>query len=178
MAPRTAKLELLATTDPLTDAHNRRFLLARAKIEMALAKRQSHTVSMVMFDIDHFKRINDSLGHNVGDRVLVVLSEAVRQELRLGDSFARVGGDEFVLLLPGPDAVQAWLVAQRLRVVLESLEVRPSSELLHITASFGVAALNAEVCTVDALYVAADKAPRTQAETVWWPVLCLLHPPS
>ena len=74
VAQRTAELERLATTDPLTDAHNRRFLLARAEIEIAMAKRQSHAVSMVMFDIDHFKHINDSHGHNVGDRVLVCLS--------------------------------------------------------------------------------------------------------
>jgi diguanylate cyclase (GGDEF)-like protein len=114
---------------------------------------------MVMFDIDHFKRINDSHGHNVGDRVLVALSQAVRQELRLGDTFARVGGEEFVMLLPRSDAAQAWLVAQRLRAMIESLEIRVRDDLaLNITASFGVATTDAQTSSVDALYVAADTA--------------------
>jgi diguanylate cyclase (GGDEF)-like protein len=156
---RTTELERLATTDPLTDAHNRRFLMARAEIEIALARRQSHTVSLVMFDLDHFKRINDNHGHNVGDRVLVELSRAVRQELRLGDTFARVGGEEFVMLLPRSDAAQAWLVAERLRTMFEALSIRIDSDLvLHITASFGVATTDAKTHTVDALYVAADTA--------------------
>ena len=159
VAQRTAELERLATTDPLTDAHNRRFLLARAEIEIAMAKRQSHAVSMVMFDIDHFKHINDSHGHNVGDRVLVCLSHAVGQELRLGDTFARVGGEEFVLLLPRSDAEQAWQVAQRLRAMMEALQIRAGNDLvLHITASFGVATLDANTSTVEALYEAADRA--------------------
>ena len=159
VARRTAELERLATTDPLTDAHNRRFLMARAEIEMGLAKRQAHKVSMVIFDIDHFKRVNDSHGHNVGDRVLVALSEAVRHELRLGDTFARVGGEEFVLLLPHSDADQAWLVASRLRAVIEALDIHAGPDLvLHITASFGVATLDAQINSVDALYVAADTA--------------------
>lgn len=159
VAQRTVELERLATTDALTDAHNRRFLMARAEVEMALAARQSHAVSMVMFDIDHFKRINDSHGHNVGDRVLVALSQAVRAELRLGDTFARVGGEEFVMLLPRSDAAQAWLVAERLRAMVEGLAVDAGNGLvLHITASFGVSTSGSATSSVDALYVAADQA--------------------
>jgi diguanylate cyclase (GGDEF)-like protein len=159
VAQRTAELERLATTDALTDAHNRRFLMARAGIEIAQAQRQSHAVSLVMFDIDHFKHVNDSHGHNVGDRVLVALSNAVRQELRLGDTFARVGGEEFVMLLPRSDADQAMLVAQRLRSMVEALKIQADEDLvLHITASFGVATLSPAIGTVDALYVAADTA--------------------
>ena len=156
---RTAELERLATTDALTDTHNRRFLMARAEIELALAKRQSHAVSMVMFDIDHFKRVNDSHGHNVGDRVLVALTQAVKKEMRLGDTFARVGGEEFVMLLPHLDAEQARQVAERLRTMLEALEIHAGPGLvLHITASFGVATLSARISTVEALCVAADTA--------------------
>lgn len=156
---RTAELERLATTDSLTDAYNRRFLLDRAEIEMALAKRQGHGLSMLTFDIDHFKRINDSHGHSVGDQVLVALCQQVRQGLRLGDTFARVGGEEFVLLLPHSDTEQAWQAAQRLRAVVEALDIRVSDGLaLHITASFGVATMDSHLDTVDALYVAADRA--------------------
>jgi diguanylate cyclase (GGDEF)-like protein len=159
VAQRTAELERLATTDALTDAHNRRFLMHRAEIEIALARRQQHAVSMVMFDIDHFKQVNDSHGHQVGDRVLVALSQAVTQELRLGDTFARVGGEEFVLLLPRSDAEQAWQVAKRLRAMLEALDIPAAQGLvLHITASFGVATLQPHTSGVDALYEAADSA--------------------
>jgi diguanylate cyclase (GGDEF)-like protein/PAS domain S-box-containing protein len=159
VAQRTLELERLATTDPLTDAHNRRFLMVRAEIEIAQAKRQGHSVSMVMFDIDHFKRINDSHGHIAGDRVLVALSHAVRKEMRLGDTFARVGGEEFVLLLPQSDPEQALQVAERLRRMIEELEIDAGAGLtLRITSSFGVATQGQTVDTVDALYLAADTA--------------------
>ena len=159
VASRTLELERLATTDPLTDAHNRRFLLARAEIEMAQARRQGSALSIVMFDIDHFKRINDTHGHIAGDRVLVALSHAVRKEMRLGDTFARVGGEEFVLLLPQSDAEQALQVAERLRRMIEELEIDAGSALvLRITSSFGVATLTPKIDGVDALYLAADTA--------------------
>ena len=159
VAQRTLELERLATTDPLTDAHNRRFLMVRAEIEIAQAKRLAHSVSMVMFDIDHFKRINDSHGHIAGDRVLVALSHAVRKEMRLGDTFARVGGEEFVLLLPQSDQEQALQVAERLRRMIEELAIDAGAGLtLRITSSFGVATQGQTVDTVDALYLAADTA--------------------
>jgi diguanylate cyclase (GGDEF)-like protein/PAS domain S-box-containing protein len=159
VARRTAALEHLATTDPLTDAHNRRFLMDRAEIEIALARRQSHGLSLVMFDIDHFKRINDSHGHSVGDQVLVTLSRAVQGEMRAGDTFARIGGEEFVMLLPRADAAQALRVAERLRVLIASLEIGTvKGDTLRITSSFGVASLAPQVNSVDALYVASDTA--------------------
>jgi diguanylate cyclase (GGDEF)-like protein/PAS domain S-box-containing protein len=159
VASRTMELERLATTDPLTDAHNRRFLMARAEIEMAQARRQGSALSIVMFDIDHFKRINDTHGHIAGDRVLVALSRAVSKEMRLGDTFARVGGEEFVLLLPQSDADQAFHVAERLRRMISELEIDAGNALrLRITSSFGVATLNSSVDGVDALYLAADTA--------------------
>lgn len=159
VSQRTSELERLATTDGLTDTHNRRFLMARAEIEIALALRNGHAVSLVMFDIDHFKHVNDSHGHNVGDRVLVALCQAVKQDMRLGDTFARIGGEEFVMLLPHTDAEQASQVAERLRLMLEALEIKAGRALLlHITASFGVASLSPRNDTVEALYTAADAA--------------------
>jgi diguanylate cyclase (GGDEF)-like protein len=133
--------------------------MARAEIEMAQARRQGSALSIVMFDIDHFKRINDTHGHIAGDRVLVALSRAVSKEMRLGDTFARVGGEEFVLLLPQSDADQALQVAERLRRMIEELQIVAGSALvLRITSSFGVATLNPSVDGVDALYLAADTA--------------------
>jgi diguanylate cyclase (GGDEF)-like protein/PAS domain S-box-containing protein len=159
VSSRTLELERLATTDPLTDAHNRRYLMGRAEIEIAQARRQDNELSMVMFDIDHFKRINDSHGHSAGDRVLVAMSRAVHHEMRLGDTFARVGGEEFVLLLPQSDAAQALQVAERLRRMIEELEIDGGGALvLRITSSFGIATLCETVNSVDALYMAADTA--------------------
>jgi diguanylate cyclase (GGDEF)-like protein len=114
---------------------------------------------MVMFDIDFFKRINDSHGHISGDRVLVALSQAVRKEMRLGDTFARVGGEEFVLLLPQSDAAQALLVAERLRHMIAHMDIQAGADLvLRITSSFGVATRTQTLDGVDALYLAADTA--------------------
>jgi diguanylate cyclase (GGDEF)-like protein/PAS domain S-box-containing protein len=159
VAQRTVELERLATTDPLTDAHNRRYLMGRTEVEISQARRQATPLSIVMFDIDHFKRINDNHGHAAGDRALVVLSHAVQKEMRLGDTFARVGGEEFVLLLPQSDAEQSLQVAERLRRMIEELEIDAGDALVMcITSSFGVATLSPEVDGVDALYMAADAA--------------------
>jgi diguanylate cyclase (GGDEF)-like protein/PAS domain S-box-containing protein len=159
VAQRTVELERLATTDPLTDAHNRRYLMGRTEVEISQARRQATPLSIVMFDIDHFKRINDNHGHAAGDRALVVLSHAVQKEMRLGDTFARVGGEEFVLLLPQSDAEQSLQVAERLRRMIEELEIDAGDALvMRITSSFGVATLSPKVDGVDALYMAADAA--------------------
>ncbi len=159
VAQRTIELERLATTDPLTDAYNRRFLMGRAEIEVAQARRSGSALSIVMFDIDHFKRINDNHGHASGDRVLVALSHAIRNEMRLGDTFARVGGEEFVLLLPQSDAEQALQVAERLRQMIEELHIQDGAgPVQRITCSWGVATLNQHFDDVDALYQAADTA--------------------
>ncbi|MEY4345000.1 MAG: hypothetical protein RL032_832 [Pseudomonadota bacterium] len=159
VALRTADLERQATTDPLTGAFNRRYWLRRADIEIASAKRQQSDLSMVMLDIDHFKRINDKYGHPTGDLVLVHLCAAVQGELRLGDTLARIGGEEFVLLLPQTDEIHAVQVAERIRVLLESMELSAMDlTRFRFTASFGVATLSSAVNDVDGLLSVCDAA--------------------
>ncbi len=159
VAERTAELQRLATTDSLTGIHNRRYWLQRAEIEVAQARRQQSALSMVMFDIDHFKHINDAFGHPSGDRVLVRLCQVVQAELRLGDTFARIGGEEFMLLLPQSDLTHALQVAQRVRARLEALELSAIDHRpLRFTASFGVVAFNPQCNTVEALMTGADSA--------------------
>jgi diguanylate cyclase (GGDEF)-like protein/PAS domain S-box-containing protein len=159
VSERTQALEKLATTDPLTGTYNRRFLMDRAEIEIALAKRQSYDLSLVMLDIDWFKSVNDTYGHSVGDRVLILLCDTVKRELRLGDMLARIGGEEFVMLLPHANLATAQQVAERLRTQVAGLTLlQDSGAVLQFTSSFGVATMNDSIATVDELLKAADQA--------------------
>ena len=133
------ELERLATTDPLTGLSNRRVFLDRAHEATARAIRHDRAVSVVMIDIDHFKSINDSHGHEVGDRVLMGIASALRQALRNEtDLVARFGGEEFAILLPETSIAGASLLAERLRIVVENLMVETERGVIRFTASFGV----------------------------------------
>jgi diguanylate cyclase (GGDEF)-like protein/PAS domain S-box-containing protein len=156
---RTADLERLATTDPLTGFFNRRYWMKRAEIEIASAQRQSAPLSIVMLDIDHSKRINDKFGHPTGDLVLVNLCTEVQKILRTGDTFARIGGEEFVLLLPRADEAFAVQVAERVRALLASMVVRATDQTsFSFTASLGVATLSTADQTIDSLLANVDSA--------------------
>jgi diguanylate cyclase (GGDEF)-like protein len=159
VAQRTEELERLATTDPLTGVFNRRYWMKRAEIEIASAQRQRTSLSMVMLDIDNFKHINDRYGHPTGDLVLVKLCEAVQGVLRLGDTFARIGGEEFVLLLPQTGEVLAIQVAERIRTLVSSIAVCAiDKSQFGVTASFGVASLSNTFNDLESLISNCDAA--------------------
>lgn len=141
---RRREKELLAQagTDELTGVANRRAFLERADDEISRALRYGHTLSLVMIDIDHFKQVNDTHGHAAGDAALVRMVEACRPGLREHDVLARLGGEEFVILLPHTDAARAVLVAERLRAAVESAPVDTAAGLFHITISLGSATLH------------------------------------
>ncbi|MGE6742708.1 diguanylate cyclase [Allorhizobium pseudoryzae] len=126
-----------ASSDPLTGLHNRRWLAERIPVEQARAAREKSPLSAILFDLDHFKQINDRHGHDTGDHVLMAVSEAVRDSLRRYDIAARIGGEEFCLILPRTSKQEATVIAERLRQTFEVLVVKP---LPHgrVTASFGV----------------------------------------
>ncbi len=157
---RTRELELLSTTDPLTGARNRRYLMGQAALEIARAQRYGHPLSCLLFDIDHFKRVNDNHGHDVGDRVLVTMCLAVQSMLRPADTLARYGGEEFVVLLPDTDLEQARHAAERIRVAMETMAipVADPNAPLRVTVSIGVAMLSVLNADADALFKAADAA--------------------
>lgn len=138
VAMRTAELERLAMIDPLTGAGNRRHLEARAEAECANAQRNGTALALITFDLDHFKCINDTWGHSAGDEVLREVVELARQYLRPHDFLARIGGEEFVILLPGADLAAASLVAERLQAGVAALQVATSQGAIALTASFGV----------------------------------------
>lgn len=144
-----------ATTDSLTGLGNRRWLGERMAEEQARARRQPEPLSIVVFDLDRFKDINDRHGHDVGDKVLMTVGETVRDCLRPYDLAARLGGEEFCVVLPRTGSKEALAIAERLRNGLADSVVSP---LLRggITASFGVYEGTAEARLHDML-AAADR---------------------
>lgn len=152
------KLQALAHLDPLTGLSNRRDFEARALYELARAQRHRRPLSVLSLDVDHFKRINDSHGHDVGDEVLRVLAGVARQELREHDLLARFGGEEFVALLPDTALDEALVVAERLRGVLGACQVPMDGGAVRFTISAGVAQLADDGSGLVSLLKAADKA--------------------
>lgn len=149
------RLEELASIDPLTAVSNRRHFLELASPEISRAKRQGLPLAVIMLDIDFFKSVNDRFGHEVGDKVLVALAASIRGALRGGDIFARLGGEEFVLMLPGQDFPEAVRLAERLRELIAQNEVPGSGT--HITVSAGVAGLENDSDEIDDLLRRADR---------------------
>lgn len=130
------ELRALSVTDSLTGIHNRRYFQERLTTEMARVERGGGELSVIMLDIDHFKRINDQHGHAVGDRVLQAVCERIGHRLRRTDVFCRLGGEEFMVLCPNIDGQQAYGVALEL---WQGLRSTPIDDVGIVTASFGIA---------------------------------------
>jgi diguanylate cyclase (GGDEF)-like protein len=128
--------------DALTRAHNRRYLVDRLKSEAAYSRRHATKLSLIIFDVDHFKKVNDTYGHLAGDDVLREVAALVSRMIRTEDVFARFGGEEFIVLARGIGYASAGLFAERIRVAVENLEVASEDAVLHVTISLGYAALD------------------------------------
>lgn len=152
------KLHRLAHTDVLTGVSNRRHFETQAQREVVRAQRHGEPLSLLILDVDHFKRINDTHGHDVGDDVLKVLAAMAAQELREHDLLARFGGEEFVALLPNTGLDGALIVAERLRAVLGACQVAVDEETVQFTVSVGVAQLADGAADLGVMIKAADKA--------------------
>ncbi len=126
-------------TDPLTGVLGRRGYEERLAQEFDRFRRYGHTVSLIVFDVDHFKQINDRFGHITGDRCLKAIARYIQSIIRKTDALARYGGDEFVLVLPGIDANQAGVVAEKVRKLVEQMRFLFEGERLPLTLSLGVA---------------------------------------
>lgn len=153
------QLEALATTDPLTGALNRRAVSEAAQAELRRARRHGKPVAVLLLDVDHFKRVNDTHGHRVGDRVLQQVSAACRALLREIDSFGRWGGEEFIVLLPETGLEAALVVAERVRETVASVVV-PADDggAVAVTTSIGVASLGVGDESMEELLARADAA--------------------
>lgn len=152
-----ARLQHLACTDPLTQLHNRRFVLDVAHREAAIFARSGQPLTLIVADVDHFKRINDEHGHEVGDAVLTAIAAVLRAEVREVDHVARWGGEEFLILLPGTAEREAHGVADRLRRAVE--QIRPSTDRAHacLSMTLGMSVLQPGETIAQAL-ARADKA--------------------
>jgi two-component system cell cycle response regulator len=156
-----ARLEQLAQTDPLTQLLNRRALTERITAEMERALRYDSSLALLMIDLDHFKSVNDTYGHLVGDDVLRDVATLLTQTLRTTDVAARYGGEEFLALLPETDDAGAEAFAERIRAVIEAhaFGTRLDQPGLRLTASIGVASFPAaRIESVEDLYARADAA--------------------
>ncbi len=151
------ELEKRAITDELTQAFNRSYFEPRLKVEVGIARRSSESVSVVVFDIDDFKNINDSYGHPAGDRVLSSLSRVFSENLRKEDALVRYGGEEFVVILPGVDREEAIKTADRLRMKVEENLVFWEGKELKITVSGGIASFPEDSKNYMNLFRIADK---------------------
>ena len=151
----------LAVTDPLTGTFNRRTFLDLAEKEIARARRSQAPLSLVMFDLDHFKKVNDRYGHVAGDYVLKRFVEVTQLCLRQEDLLVRYGGEEFCLLLPDTDVGDAVALAERIRAATEYsmfiFDEGQSEQRIHVTVSGGVAKLGADA-RIDTLVARADEA--------------------
>ncbi|QNM97773.1 sensor domain-containing diguanylate cyclase [Chitinimonas koreensis] len=151
------KLEELASTDSLTGLYNRRAFHERAEIELRRVERQPGPLSALIFDIDHFKRVNDGYGHDIGDEAIRLLARTVSQQLRDVDILARFGGEEFVALLPNTTLDAALEIAERLRIDVAAISIPCPAGPIAITASFGAAEWEPGI-GIDTLIARADQA--------------------
>jgi two-component system cell cycle response regulator len=148
-----------ASRDALTQAYNKRFFLERLNSEFAFSVRHRSNLSLIIFDLDHFKRINDTYGHLGGDFVLATLAKNVQGTLRSEDVFARYGGEEFVVISRGVDLEATGLLAERLRVMTERGVFDYEGKQIAVTISLGVAAMpHDDIKTAEDLIARADKA--------------------
>jgi diguanylate cyclase len=155
-----ADLVWLATRDALTGLFNRGEFMRQAEQELLRTRRHGGNTGVIVLDLDHFKTVNDQHGHPAGDKVLVHVAEALRDGVRNTDIVARIGGEEFIVLLPQTDIDASTVLAEKLRQLLRQSAVPVASHLqVPITASFGVACMpGGHDGSVAALYAAADNA--------------------
>lgn len=153
-----AQLRHLAISDPLTGLANRRHFIESANSEIERALRHAQTLTLLMMDIDHFKSINDTWGHAVGDLAIQKVAEACHATVRLIDTVARVGGEEFALLLPDTNVGTAAMVAERLRTAIAAIRIATGNEMIAFTVSIGIAELTRAEPTLKRLLKRADDA--------------------
>ncbi len=153
----TLIIETLGKKDPLTGLANRRDL--RRAIETVFAESPADAeIGLIVFDVDHFKHINDRFGHAAGERVLGAMARIMRDQARPTDVSARIGGEEFAVLLPNTSKADAMRIAERLRLSFAALQLLEDGEPLTVTATFGVSVGRSNSSNPDNLYTRADQA--------------------
>ena len=152
------QINRLATIDALTGIANRRAYQRGFETMLERAGRRGGSLQLILCDIDHFKRINDRYGHPFGDEVLRQVAKLFGRVVRSIDLAARTGGEEFAILLEDSDAKGAWKVAERLRLMVEELELKDAGEMVPVTISLGIAAFPQDAASLEKLVSLADQA--------------------
>lgn len=147
----------LATTDGLTTVYNKRYFLDCIDREFSRSIRHNRALTLILLDIDHFKRLNDAYGHLAGDFVLKKTAQMIQEKIRFEDIFCRYGGEEFALLLPETETWQALRIAEKIRQCIETQEIRFDLHQILTTASFGVASAHRNMTHADQLIQLADQ---------------------
>ena len=153
-----AEMAFLADHDELTHLPNRHLFLQLVEQAIKVARRDSAGCAVLVLDLDHFKRINDSYGHGTGDWALKKVVEVLKPHVRNGDVFARIGGEEFALFLPYASESKGMEVAEQCRSRIEAIDTHLSGHKFTITASFGVSGMTTEDLSLDPLLHRADMA--------------------
>ena len=153
------QMEQLAALDSLTGVYNRRFGYSRIQEEFGRAVRMGTALSLIMLDIDHFKQINDTYGHTIGDKIIVMITKTIKGAIREGDLLIRFGGEEFLCVLPGANMHDANLIAQRIRVMVADSVVKENDQTLAVTVSLGTATFpNKDIADIRQFIGLADEA--------------------
>ncbi len=153
-----ARMEQLAITDGLTEIYNRRYFFTLAEKEIARALRYHTPLSVIMVDIDHFKRVNDTYGHAVGDVVLKDVAQIIKHQLRQVDVVGRYGGEEFIMALPETRKKDALILANRVLTIIATQEFKTHNASIFISASMGVSEVEGSQDTLEAVLERADQA--------------------
>nr|WP_320135697.1 GGDEF domain-containing protein [uncultured Amphritea sp.] len=151
------ELHKLSTIDNLTNIYNRGYFFAVSHDLILITTRENKKASLLMIDIDHFKEINDSYGHQAGDFVLKNFAKIIKNRIRKSDIFARIGGEEFTILLNYTPIDMAKIIAEELRSMIEESNFIYNDTIIKITISIGIAELNEEHNSIESLYKQADK---------------------
>jgi diguanylate cyclase (GGDEF)-like protein len=148
----------MATTDELTRLANRRHFMDRLNEEYERSRRNDSEFTMLMIDIDYFKRVNDTFGHQAGDAVLRMTSDIMKHNLRLSDILGRIGGEEFAVLLPDTEIKEGVIIAERLRKKIENLGVPYNQSMINITISIGASNSLTDDSGIDSILQRSDTA--------------------
>ena len=158
LAKKSNELEYLANTDPLTQSANRRSFFYQGELEFELARKYGYSFSLIVMDIDHFKIINDTHGHDVGDTVLIDFSDTIRKKIRAEDIFGRHGGEEFGLILRNTTLETAGDIAEMIRMTVSEISFKADKKKFNITVSLGVIRFSENFRTFNEMMSKADIA--------------------
>ena len=151
------RIKMLAYTDELTQVSNRRYFFDIAKNILVMTAREKKSLSLLMLDIDYFKNVNDTYGHQIGDFILISFVQEVKKIMRKSDMFARVGGEEFAILLNDTSIEGARIIAQKICTLIENKKFVYEDKVISITTSIGISQLDEKNDSIEKLYKQADK---------------------